>query len=82
VKIMRTLRNAAQAAKSLGYILGGPQQQHADVIADAFDALGDRLIAIEEILRTLAQRAAVSADDAVKTGTDRRVEGEIRRILG
>jgi hypothetical protein len=75
---MRTLRDAQSAAKSLGHAIGGQQQGYADTIADAFGALADRLTAIEDILRTLAQKAAISADEAVKTATDRQTAAQSR----
>jgi hypothetical protein len=58
--------------------MGAPNQQHFDTIADALGALTDRLTAIEDILQTLAKKAGISADDAVKTATDRQTAAQSR----
>jgi len=69
-----TLRDAARAAQSLSHSLTGDQQRQAAAISGAIGALADRLEAIEDILRTLAEKAVPSftADDAVRMAEDRR----------
>ena len=55
--------------------------------AEAIGQLGDRLSAIEDILRVMALKAGISADEAVKAaahprGAPTQWETHIRRILG
>ena len=76
-----TLSDAQRATKSRGNAIGGPQATQAEIIVDVFAALEHRLAAIEDILRTLAQKSGVTADDAVQTLLARRAaEEEAARV--
>jgi hypothetical protein len=76
----RTLRDAQRATKSLDNAIGGPQAAQAEIIGDIFAALEHRLAAIDDILRTLAQKSGVTADDAVQTLLARRAAEETARV--
>ena len=76
----RTLSDAQRATKSRGNATGGPQATQAEIIVDVFAALEHRLAAIEDILRTLAQKSGVTADDAVQTLLARRAAEEASRV--
>ena len=91
---MRTLRDARNAIRSLGQSggLSSEDRHKMELVGDVLGYLENRLGAIEDILRTLAGKAGVSADDAAKTAASRRprhpqglptaAENEVRRILG
>ena len=76
----RTLSDAQRATKSPGNATGGPQVTQAEIIVDVFAALEHRLAAIEDILRTLAQKSGVTADDAVQTLLARRAAEKTARV--
>ena len=76
----RTLSDAQRATKSRGNATGGPQATQAEIIVDVFAALEHRLAAIEDILRTLAQKSGVTADNAVQTLLARRAAAEAARV--